>query len=111
MNVHEEWQGEDGPVTISWSQGGANHTAEAAALDGWIDPCVALDGVNPTLAKSGRRFALYRAFDKDAYIVAVTKSERNRLEHDFGWVFATDKNAREAYEIGRTSERRAPLGC
>ena len=54
-------------------------------LEDWIDPRIATP-INELIAPSGRQLAFFKAFDQTAFVMALTKDERDALE-DRGWCF------------------------
>ena len=84
-DITETWAGDEGPVTITYTLGGAAQTLEPAYLEDWIDPMI-LVPINASIAGSGRRFDLYKGFDQGAFIIATTPAERTALEAR-GWCF------------------------
>jgi hypothetical protein len=84
-DVTEAWQGENGPVTVTFNFAGEPRTLMPAYLDDWIDPMILTD-INALIAGSGRQFRLFKAFGQDAYLLALTGEEQAALESR-GWCF------------------------
>ena len=72
-------------MTIRYVDGGTTRTLTPAYLEDWIDPGI-LVPINESIADSGRRFELYKAFDQTAFVITLTDAERLALEGR-GWCF------------------------
>ena len=83
--VAETWSTDSGPVTVAFSLDGQAHELHPAYLEDWIDPTI-VGQINDLIASSGRRFEIVKAFDQTAFVVALTKDEREALETR-GWCF------------------------
>jgi hypothetical protein len=83
--IEETWDGDGGPVTVTFNREGVTQTLRPAYLEDWIDPGI-LVPINALIADSGRRFELYKAFDQTAFVMAITDVERQALEAR-GWCF------------------------
>jgi hypothetical protein len=83
--IIESWEGPEGPVTVDYVQSGITHTLTPGYLEDWIDPGIVV-GINETIADSGRRFEMYKAFDQTAFVMALTDDERRAFEAR-GWCF------------------------
>jgi hypothetical protein len=99
----EEWAGEEGPVRLTFALDGRRRTVRAAPAGDFLDLCV-LPQINRLIARRGRRFELFVPFDQTAYVVALTGSERARLEREHGWRFATPAQLRQAFALGQLYE-------
>ena len=78
-DIDETWAGDEGPVTITYTLDGRPQRLEPAYLEDWIDPMI-LGPINASIAASGRRFDLFKAFDQGAFVIALTPAERTALE-------------------------------
>jgi hypothetical protein len=83
--IIESWESPEGPVTVDYVQSGITHTLTPGYLEDWIDPGIVV-GINETIADSGRRFEMYKAFDQTAFVMALTDDERRAFEAR-GWCF------------------------
>jgi hypothetical protein len=83
--IEETWQSDAGPVKVAFDLGGTAHVLEPEYLEDWIDPRIATP-INELIAPSGRQLAFFKAFDQTAFVMALTKDERDALE-DRGWCF------------------------
>jgi hypothetical protein len=109
-DVEERWQGEDGPVTISFALDGREHTIEAAPQGDFLDLCV-LPAINALI--DGRQLELYRpdaALGQVAFVVALTAKEKRALE-EHGWTFATPADIRNTFGYGQLYEAGEPTPC
>ena len=77
--IEETWDGDGGPVTVAFAQGGAAQTLHPAYLEDWIDPRI-LAPINGLIAEPGDGSSSYRAFDQTAFVMALTETERAALE-------------------------------
>jgi hypothetical protein len=84
-DITETWAGDEGPVAIDYTLADGPQHLAPAYLEDWIDPMI-IGPINDSIAGSGRRFDLYRAFDQGALIIALTPAERTALESR-GWCF------------------------
>jgi hypothetical protein len=109
--VEERWEDELGPFTIEFQLDGRPRRVEGVDLEGWIDPCVLLTGVNPLIRGSGRQFVMPEPFDQTAFVLALTANERAILE-EYGWSFLDPDDVYAAYEeIADTAEGSQRGGC
>ena len=83
--VEETWDGETGPVTVTFDLAGAAQALHPAYLEDWIDPRI-LAPINELIGGTGRRFELVKAFDQTAFVMALNEAERHALESR-GWCF------------------------
>ncbi len=83
--IEETWQSDAGPVKVAFEMGGTAHVLEPEYLEDWIDPRIATP-INGLVAPSGRQLAFFKAFDQTAFVMALTKDERDALL-DRGWCF------------------------
>lgn len=84
-DIHETWDGGEGPVTVTFTLDGEHVELRPEYLEDWIDPRI-LTPINERIADSGRRFELFQAFDQSAFVMALTDAERNALQAR-GWCF------------------------
>jgi hypothetical protein len=84
-SIEETWESEAGPVKVRFDLGGAGHELAPEHLEDWIDPRI-VGPINELIAPSGRQFTFFDAFDQTAFLMALTKEERDALE-DRGWCF------------------------
>ena len=84
-DIREIWDGEEGPVTVTFTLDGDNVELKPEYLEDWIDPRI-LAPINERIAGSGRRFELFQAFDQSAFVMALSDRERDALEAR-GWCF------------------------
>jgi hypothetical protein len=108
--LEERWSGPESEATVRFEHHGRPREVRAEFLDGWIDLCV-LPQLNRLIASSGKRFEVFAPFDQTAFVVVLTRRERERLERDRGWEFAGDDELRTANEIGRVGEQPVDAGC
>jgi len=83
--IEETWRSDAGPVKVAFEMGGTAHVLGPEYLEDWIDPRIATP-LNELIAPSGRELAFFKAFDQTAFVMALTKDERDALE-DRGWCF------------------------
>jgi hypothetical protein len=84
-DIVETWSGDTGPVVVTYKLGQVEQRLTPAYLEDWIDPTI-LVPINASIAASGRRFELYKAFDQSAFVMAITADERRAFEGR-GWCF------------------------
>jgi hypothetical protein len=84
-DIVETWSGDSGPVILTYKLAGVEQRLTPAYLEDWIDPTI-LVPINASIAASGRRFELYKAFDQSAFVMAITADERRAFEGR-GWCF------------------------
>jgi hypothetical protein len=84
-DIVETWSGDAGPVVVTYKLAGVEQRLTPAYLEDWIDPTI-LVPINGSIAASGRRFELYKAFDQSAFVMALTGDERAAFEAR-GWCF------------------------
>lgn len=84
-DIVETWSGDTGPVVVTYKLGQVEQRLTPAYLEDWIDPTI-LVPINGSIAASGRRFELYKAFDQTAFVMALTTDERQAFEAR-GWCF------------------------
>jgi hypothetical protein len=84
-DIVETWSGDTGPVVVTYTLAGVEQRLTPAYLEDWIDPTI-LVPINGSIAASGRRFELYKAFDQSAFVMALTGDERAAFEAR-GWCF------------------------
>lgn len=83
--ISESWEGDRGPITVTYAIDGIPHTLRPGYYDDFIDLGIIV-GVNESIAGSGRLFESYKAFDQTAFVMALTDQERLALE-ERGWCF------------------------
>jgi hypothetical protein len=84
-DIAETWEGDQGPVTVSFTQGGTSRTLHPNYYDDFIDPGIIV-GVNEAIAGADRRFEIHQPFDQSGFVMALTEAERQALEAR-GWCF------------------------
>lgn len=84
-DIVETWSGDTGPVVVTYKLAGVEQRLTPTFLEDWIDPTI-LVPINASIAASGRRFELYKAFDQSAFVMALTAAERQAFEGR-GWCF------------------------
>lgn len=84
-SIEERWESDTGPVKVTFEMGGANHVLEPEYLEDWIDPRIATE-INELIAASGLQLVFFKAFDQTAFVVSLTRDERDALE-ERGWCF------------------------
>ena len=73
--VKESWEGDAGPIDVSFQLGRAKHVVRPRFMDDYIDVEGLLRAVNPLIASSGVAFCMYEPFDQTAFVVALTAAE------------------------------------
>lgn len=86
-NVREDWTTEEGPIELTFVHRGQVVKLTPQYLDDYIDLGL-LTSINSLIRNSGIRLELYKPFDQTGFIVALTASEKKRLEQERGWQFA-----------------------
>ena len=84
-DIVETWSGDSGPIVVTYKLAGVEQRLAPAYLEDWIDPTIVVP-INASIAASGRRFELYKAFDQTAFVMALTADERQAFEAR-GWCF------------------------
>lgn len=86
-NVREDWTTEEGPIELTFFHNSQAIKLTPQYLDDYIDLGL-LMLINSLIRSSGIQFELYKPFDQTGFIVALTASEKRRLETERGWQFA-----------------------
>lgn len=101
-DVREAWEGEDGPVRVSFTLDGRRREIALEVTGDYLDEHV-VDGVNAMLAGAGWRFERLVTGDQTMLLVALSASERRALEREHGWRFGTAPPPDEAERPGAWS--------
>ena len=86
-NIQEDWESEDGPVTITFTHDQQTVQLHPQFLDDYIDISI-LPQINKLIYSSGMEFAVYKVFDQTAFVVVLTAQEKGKLQNERGWRFA-----------------------
>lgn len=85
QNITETWQGEEGPVVISFELEGKKHTIYAEFQSDFIDLGI-LPQINERIQSSGYQFEL-AGMDQTAFVTCLTSKVKEQIEQDRGIVF------------------------
>jgi hypothetical protein len=98
-NVREEWAGEEGPVTITFTLDGQEHRL-VSEMDEWIDLGL-LNEIDELIRPSGYSFdSSIQTYDQTAMAVVLTADEKARLLRERPELFADDSEDDAPDDIG-----------
>lgn len=84
--IRENWQTERGPIWVHFSWNDAQQRIQPAYRHDYLDINILRD-INSLVGASGYRFEVYEQFDESAFVVALTRTEKEKLERERGWRF------------------------
>ena len=84
----ETWDGEDGPIWVSFRHGGKQHRILVAEdeMYGFMAMAI-LEDLNALIASTGYRFRDFQTWDQTSLVLVLTDDEARRLVADRGWEF------------------------
>ncbi len=85
-DIEETWESEAGPVRLTFTHKGRRFKLNPEYLNDFLDLTILMP-VNQLIADTGVQFEVYEPFDQTAFIVALTLSEKARLQTERGWRF------------------------
>lgn len=96
--VSEEWSGETGPISLSFTYRNARQTVIARYLDDYLDLGI-LRQINAIISASRLAYYVFEEFDQSAFVVVLGIDERNVLESERGWRFRDERDLMEDSQV------------
>jgi hypothetical protein len=85
-NVQEIWNGEQGPVQVTFEYQRRSIRLEPVYMDDWMDLRI-VSSINWLIRDSGMQFEMPSTGDQTALVLPLTPIEKERFRSERGWQF------------------------